>query len=349
MTKKKLFLYGFLIIVLFYKISLFGDKNNKDFPEYGKWDLKLEKKWTRTNAGKSFIINPHAIEVNDDGGVYVYDQKNMKILFFDKDGTFIKTFGRKGKGPGEISDRQTKLFFLENQLLVTDNNRVHYFSKNGKFIKTRLTGNHMQYAKFFINKDEYLYSSHDLYERKCFIAKYNLKTKINKKIIKYTAVLPKGSVFSKTRVRMFGGIGTMPGQIAGYSNGKIYFGVNDFYRINRADLDGKVKSVFSIDRERKKIPIEKRKKYYRKIFKGMQLDVFNTVLKTFPSSNLYFYKIIEQNKLIYIFIADFPSNIINVQRIDIFSLDGDYLYSAEIDPGRDYKIRFPIDTIKIYG
>ncbi len=108
---KNSYLIIVLVVLSLISLSIFGDVINNDIPKYAKWDLKLEKIWTVTNAGKSFIINPHAIEVNDEGSVYIYDQKTMKIFFFNKDGGFIKAFGRKGKGPGEISDRQTKLFF----------------------------------------------------------------------------------------------------------------------------------------------------------------------------------------------------------------------------------------------
>ncbi len=81
----------------------------------------------------------------------------------------------------------------------------------------------------------------------------------------------------------------------------------------------------------------------------MPMNVFNGVLKSFLESNLHYFRIIEQNGLIYVFLADFPNHSINIQNIDIFSSKGQYLYSTIINPGSDYKMRFPIDTIKIHG
>ncbi len=68
----------------------------------------------------------------------------------------------------------------------------------------------------------------------------------------------------KTSVRMYGGVGIMPGQIVGYSNGNLYFGVNDSYQIKKTDLNGKIKINFSLDRKRDKIPEKKEKHFLEK-------------------------------------------------------------------------------------
>jgi hypothetical protein len=55
---------------------------------------------------------------------------------FDKDGKFIKTWGRKGMGPGEFDVVHTLAFDSRGRLFVGDrqNNRVQIFDQDGKFI-----------------------------------------------------------------------------------------------------------------------------------------------------------------------------------------------------------------------
>lgn len=43
-------------------------------------------------------------DVDPDGNVYVLDGGNSRILVFDDDGAFVRTFGRQGQGPGEFAN-----------------------------------------------------------------------------------------------------------------------------------------------------------------------------------------------------------------------------------------------------
>ena len=61
---------------------------------------------------------------------------NARIMKFDKTGKFIKTWGRKGMGPGEFDVVHTLAFDSRGRLFVGDrqNNRVQIFDQEGKFI-----------------------------------------------------------------------------------------------------------------------------------------------------------------------------------------------------------------------
>ena len=61
---------------------------------------------------------------------------NARIMKFDKNGKFIKTWGRKGMGPGEFDVVHTLAFDSRGRLFVGDrqNNRIQIFDQDGKFI-----------------------------------------------------------------------------------------------------------------------------------------------------------------------------------------------------------------------
>src|SRR5712692_2310030 len=59
-----------------------------------------------------------------------------RIMKFDKNGKFLKAWGRKGMGPGEFDVVHTLGFDSRGRLFVGDrqNNRIQIFDQDGKFI-----------------------------------------------------------------------------------------------------------------------------------------------------------------------------------------------------------------------
>jgi len=62
--------------------------------------------------------------------------KNNRVVKFTKDGTFIKEWGTKGSGPGQISEPHTIAMDSSGRLFVGDreNNRIQIFDQDGRYI-----------------------------------------------------------------------------------------------------------------------------------------------------------------------------------------------------------------------
>ena len=62
---------------------------------------------------------------------------NSRIVKFTKDGKFIKTWGKKGTGPGEFNLPHSIVFDSRGRLLVADrsNKRIQLFDQDGKFLE----------------------------------------------------------------------------------------------------------------------------------------------------------------------------------------------------------------------
>ena len=77
------------------------------------------------------------VAVAPNGDIFVADgHVNARIVKFSKDGTFIKTWGKKGDGPGEFNVPHTIFFDSRGRLLVGDrsNKRIQIFDQDGTFL-----------------------------------------------------------------------------------------------------------------------------------------------------------------------------------------------------------------------
>jgi sugar lactone lactonase YvrE len=90
--------------------------------------------------GPETFNQPSDVLVTPNGNIFVADghggSSNARIVKFDRDGKFIKMWGRKGAGPGEFDTPHGLLLDAQGRLLVADrgNSRVQVFDQEGKFI-----------------------------------------------------------------------------------------------------------------------------------------------------------------------------------------------------------------------
>jgi DNA-binding beta-propeller fold protein YncE len=93
-----------------------------------------------SGSGPDLFNQPADVAVAPNGDIFVADShrngKNNRIVKFDKDGKFIKEWGHKGSGPGEISEPHTIAFDSSGRLFVGDreNNRIQIFDPDGKLL-----------------------------------------------------------------------------------------------------------------------------------------------------------------------------------------------------------------------
>jgi hypothetical protein len=114
--------------------------NNLEIPLYKseflsiKEDLSIGGEKSRTyQESLSLVID---ICVGLDGRIYVADYKSSEIKIFDKFGNFLRTFGKKGQGPGEFIQLQELSFCTDiNKIFVHDRRRGHFFDPDGNYVK----------------------------------------------------------------------------------------------------------------------------------------------------------------------------------------------------------------------
>ena len=326
----------FILVVLAFNCWTFTLTLNPDRPEKGHWDLEMKKMWEIETAGNDVFGDIQEIDITPDGKVYVLDAKNFKIFIFEKDGTFISAFGRRGEGPGEIKNLRmgAQLFSVESNIIVVDRGRIHFFTREGKFKRTALYPFQTK-PQTFVSEDVFISAPatiDDPRKPEAKIKLYNLKDNTEKIIATFTPY-KKATASEKNRenqVTIAIVIGDItPLMMVRYHEGKIYQGMTSQYRIHIMDLEGKPVTNFGIEnRESKKISSQYKKELGER-FNDAPQDMIKRIIDGLPETASYFYNMfIDKNGMIYIFVSE-PENR-SCKSIDIFSPQGKYLYTSEM-------------------
>jgi hypothetical protein len=80
--------------------------------------------------------------VGKDDRVYILDSGNSRIQCFSKEGRFLFGFGRRGQGPGELSNDARNIKILsDGNIYVIDNpqRRINVYDQEGKFLYSAKT------------------------------------------------------------------------------------------------------------------------------------------------------------------------------------------------------------------
>jgi sugar lactone lactonase YvrE len=91
--------------------------------------------------GPDTFNQPSAVLVAPNGDIFIGDghggNSNARMLKFSKDGKLIKTWGKKGTGPGDFETPHTLAMDSRGRLFVGDrgNNRIQIFDQDGKFLE----------------------------------------------------------------------------------------------------------------------------------------------------------------------------------------------------------------------
>src|SRR5713101_3125589 len=132
------------------------------FSPEGKVLLTLGKVGVAGDGPDTFN-QPSDVITNTNGDIFVADghggNSNARIVKFDKNGKFIKTWGKKGSAPGEFDIPHSLAFDSRGRLFVADRNnvRLQIFDQEGSFIDqwyqfSRISG-------IFIDKNDMLYAA----------------------------------------------------------------------------------------------------------------------------------------------------------------------------------------------
>ena len=82
------------------------------------------------------------VDVEED--IIVIDEKEIVVKVFDKTGKHLRTFGKRGQGPGEFASVARIVLKGGRDIVLLDraNGRFSYFSKEGECLKEILLGKH---------------------------------------------------------------------------------------------------------------------------------------------------------------------------------------------------------------
>lgn len=346
-------LFWTLFVLLTVVSPLLPVIENADKPLKGAWDFQMEKTWEIRQAKNDVFARPWQILVSDKGFVYLYDSKNRKNYIFDKQGKFIKTFAQRGEGPGEIKS-QTMAFLVNDKVVIPDVGKVHYFSENGDYI-TSVKKKHSLHPALFINEDEFVsapISIFQAFDGKGKICRVNLKTGRETPIAEFAVF--RGGYGKSAGGNVYDTIarGLTPMMTIGLGNNRLYYGMSDSYEITIIDLKGKKYNSFILEREKRKVSAKDKRKRFIDNDSRIPVEAKREICNSLPDEIACFDRIEIHNGLLYVFVADiehWKEGKRAPKQVDIFSLDGRYLYRSFIRFGGKKNLvfsPFPILVIK---
>jgi len=101
------------------------------------WRIVEDMRIEGADGSAGELADPQSIAVDDAGRLYVADQSPTVVKVFGPDGTFIRTIGREGAGPGEFG---TAIIAVHGDRLVvhdpTQTARTSVFDTAGTFIRS---------------------------------------------------------------------------------------------------------------------------------------------------------------------------------------------------------------------
>jgi sugar lactone lactonase YvrE len=136
-----------------------GDQVFKFSPD-GELLMTLGKKGVAGDNDSTDALNgPSDVVIGKNGDIFVSDGEstNTRVVKFSKDGKFIKCWGTKGSGPGELNLPHNIAMDSEGRLYVADrtNKRIQVFDQDGKYLDQMTQFGAP--AAIFITKDDLLY------------------------------------------------------------------------------------------------------------------------------------------------------------------------------------------------
>jgi len=203
------------------------------------------------------------IAVDAKGEVLVLDSKDCRVHVFDAKGKLLRSFGRKGQGPGELSGPGTIHLTPANEILVEEalTRRLSYFSRDGKPLRQVSTaqGMGMGMAGLVMDAQGRIAARNLSFEG----GKMGFDMRI------YDKDLRPGPLVSQVTLGTIGQgkidlLASIPGMImAPDGKGNLYVGSMAGYRINVFGFDGRPRRA--IEREFDAVPV--RKEDEEKLFK----------------------------------------------------------------------------------
>ncbi len=185
---------GIAIIILLYILSFYNFSGTRFVHNTlneinaceDKIKITLIRVWGDDDADdeNQFFRMPADIKIRNKNLIYILDSGNHRVQVFDLTGKFIRTIGRRGKGPGDLLSPTSFCLDNDNNIIVADarNYRIQAFNSNGKYLYSyRLKG---FISDIKLNRDNQIaiFSHSDSFMSKKLVSIYDFKGNLVKRI-----------------------------------------------------------------------------------------------------------------------------------------------------------------------
>jgi hypothetical protein len=129
--------------------------------------LKNDLTIGRESGDENYMFSElRSVQVDDQENIYALDMKEINVRVFDKTGRHLRTFGKKGKGPGEIDTPLRMEMTPGGKLVVEDfgSAKFVFFSLDGAVVKEIPLGKYQFLIRFKFNSQGNVYADARTYD-----------------------------------------------------------------------------------------------------------------------------------------------------------------------------------------
>lgn len=285
-------------------------------------DLCIGKSSDDINSMFSLI---GGVMVDIDEDIIVIDEREMIIKVFDKTGKHLRTFGKRGQGPGEFSSAYRIGLKGGKDIVILDNgnNRLYYYSKEGECLKQTPLGKYTSISRAKPDSRGYIYADTITVEGDVGI----------EEIIKFDSEFNKIEALAKAEMeRKFPEVNLVPEwfMYTVLEDDRFIWGRNTQYELTIHAPDGTPVKKIIKDYDPVKITKKDQEKLIKERFGNREIpDVIKFIFpKSFPP---FYYFIVDDIGQIYV--RTQRENKQGDLKWDVFDVDGIYILSFFLPPG----------------
>jgi D-alanyl-D-alanine carboxypeptidase len=314
---------------------------NEDKPALGNWDFDVKELWSINNIEGHPLAKGFSFNVGSDGEIYLLDPQSGKIFVLDPNGNLLSSFGEEEEQTGYASE----MFITSDRINVFEIgntvNRIQSFDKKGAPQGSFKIWPEIS-PRVFVNEEQYLsvrsetgIDKKQAYETLELLALKNDKGSVIGKFLAEEKLTVSTNLFMGRAHIMLDDIELFPRLIVHLDKDMLYLGRSDRYLVRKIDLQGNEALAFTIKgRNRKSIPNHFKEDKIagiglvggKEMPDAMKKEIFDGI----PGRQVFFTDIkTDEQGLIYVFVPDLGN--MRRQEIDIFSQEGNYLYSGVIE------------------
>jgi len=122
----------------------------------------------KSDGDENYIFSAlRSIQIDNEGNIFALDSKEGKIKEFDKYGKHLRTFGKKGPGPGEWQVLSRMTLTPDGKLAILDrgNNKIAFYSLQGECLSEISTAR-WQFLQLRVDSRSHIYADNLAFDNK---------------------------------------------------------------------------------------------------------------------------------------------------------------------------------------
>jgi hypothetical protein len=307
----------------------FADGNIADKPLKGEWNFRPQKVWEIDGVDDAPFERPSELRASQDEMLYFHDFGRGLSYVFDKDGKFIRSFAKQGTGPGEVS-RYLNCFLAGDKVVIGSPDKLHFFSGEGSFLKSIPNNLFERFPLIFVNENAFLFTPQKMGQpqgEKVKIVSLDLRSNQEEIFDEFSVSL--GGKASPGGLPVVV-LGLTPQVKIGFDAAakRLYYGRSDDYTIHVSDSQGKKLFSFGLDRERKKVTDDEKRKHFEK--SAIPKERVDAIIPALPDALTQFMRIQITEGQIFVYATESLERQQDKIAVDIFSPEGKYLYRSHL-------------------